>query len=262
MCCSIDVGFCLLWVPWFAWCASNMVTVDGSRCPEEWHDCTCPPCLLSFSLFLHFCWSFLSSLSRSSSSCCWEVLQMLTLQCSRPGVFASCGWDLQERCDLLLLTVSYGCCRYIQCTLLPRSIQIYHDQVQKGSLPCLPFWPEMCQCVLAVCSYSVALGEEKSWFAAIIILLASLLRSFYWLIIDSSGHEQRGDAPWPPSWWHSVLIALIPDTICPKLVSYEVNLSLGLAWSYLLSWKLLSGWNLDQNVLYMRQEYVSSLLFL
>ncbi len=136
---NIDMGFCLLWVPWFVWCASNMVTVDRSGCTEEQHGCTCPPCHLSFSLFLDSCWRFLSSLLRSSPSCCWEVLWMVSLQGSLPGVSASCGQDHQERCDLLPLTVSYGHCGYIQSILLPRSVQIYQGQVQNGSLPRLPF---------------------------------------------------------------------------------------------------------------------------
>jgi hypothetical protein len=108
----------------------------------------------------------------------------------------------------------------------------------------------MCWCVLAVCSYSVAIGEEKSRFAAILILLVSLLRSFYWLSIDSLGRGKRDDAPWSPPWYHSVSKALTYYTICPKLVSYKDNLRLGPAWSYLSSWKLLSGRNLDQMFFY------------
>ncbi len=169
---------------------------------------------------------------------------------------------LQERYNSLPLTVSYGCHRYIQCTLLPRSVWIYQGPVQNGSLPCLPSWHGKRWYVLAVSNYSVALGEERSQFAAILILLVSLLRSFYWLIVDSSGHRKRGDAPWSLSWWHSVLIALIPNIICSKLVSYKENLRLGLAQSYQSSCKLLSGWNLDQNILHMRQGCVSSVLFL
>ncbi len=79
------------------------------------------------------------------------------------------------------------------------------------------------------CNYCIY-GKEFEWFALLemsciicpskiaLILLASLLRSFYWLIIDSSSCRKRGDDPWPPMWWHSVSIALMLDTIYPRLV--------------------------------------------
>ncbi len=129
-----------------------------------------------FIVFFHYFWILIEAFwvpSQSFPSCCWEVLQMLTLQGSCPGVCASCGQDLQARCDLLPLTVSDGRCRYIWCTLLPRSKWIYQGQAQNGSLPRLPFYPKMCWCVLVVHCYCVALGEEKSWIAAILILLVS-----------------------------------------------------------------------------------------